>query len=59
MRSRVLVPLLFRCRRREPVTTTDDLFYAFEAAGVGATVTLEVVRDGAAREVRVTLVALE
>ena len=35
------------------VRTVDDLFYAFETAGVGNDVTLTVVRDGEERTVRV------
>jgi PDZ domain-containing secreted protein len=43
----------------KPVKTSDDLFYGFEAAGVGANVTLTVVRGRAPREVKVTLVAMD
>jgi S1-C subfamily serine protease len=38
------------------VETVDDLLYAFEAAGVGSTVTLEVERDGRSRTLRVPIV---
>jgi S1-C subfamily serine protease len=38
------------------VTTFDDLAYALETAGVGATATLEVERDGDRRNVRVPIV---
>jgi S1-C subfamily serine protease len=41
----------------KPVRSEDDLRDAFEAAGVGKTVTLGVVRGSASREVRVPLVA--
>jgi S1-C subfamily serine protease len=41
------------------VRSEDDLQDAFEAAGVGKAVTLSVVRDGARRDVKVTLVATE
>ena len=43
----------------KPVKSEDDLRDAFEAAGVGKTVTLTVVRDGARREVRVQLVQVD
>jgi len=43
----------------KPIESSDDLFYTFEAAGVGARVTLTVDRDGKSRKVEVTLVALE
>ena len=39
-----------------PVRSEDDVRDAFEAAGVGATVTLTIVRQGASRQVRVQLV---
>jgi S1-C subfamily serine protease len=39
----------------KPVRSEDDLRDAFEAAGVGATVTLTVVRQGVRRDVRVAL----
>ncbi len=42
-----------------PVRTLDDLLHAFEAAGVGARVTLTVVRDERPRQVVLTLTALE
>jgi S1-C subfamily serine protease len=38
------------------VRTVDDLFYAFEAAGVGNDVSLTVVRDGEERTVRVPVI---
>ncbi|MBI2218959.1 MAG: trypsin-like peptidase domain-containing protein [Candidatus Rokubacteria bacterium] len=41
-----------------PIKGEDDLRDAFEAAGVGATVTLTVVRSGAKRDVRVQLVQI-
>jgi S1-C subfamily serine protease len=40
----------------KPVETVDDLLYAFEGAGIGATVTLDVERDGERRTVRVPVV---
>jgi S1-C subfamily serine protease len=43
----------------KPVRSEDDLRDAFEAAGVGRTVTLTVARDGARRQVAVTLVQVE
>jgi S1-C subfamily serine protease len=43
----------------KPVKTEDDLRDAFEAVGVGKTVTLTVVRGNARREVRVPLVQIE
>ncbi len=43
----------------EPVRSVDDLYYAFERAGVGATVDLEVERGEERRHVRVRLVAEE
>ena len=43
----------------DPVRNLDELSHAFEKAGVGATVTLDVVRDGARREVEVELVPVE
>ena len=43
----------------KPVESADDLMHVFEQAGVGATVTLKVVRDGEARTVRIPLVALD
>ncbi|HEV8142353.1 MAG TPA: trypsin-like peptidase domain-containing protein [Methylomirabilota bacterium] len=43
----------------KPVKNEDDLRDEFEAAGVGSTVTLTVVRDRTRRDVRVPLVALE
>ncbi len=39
----------------KPVRSEDDLRDAFEAAGVGATVTLTVIRQGARRDVRIAL----
>jgi S1-C subfamily serine protease len=42
----------------KPVKSEDDLRDAFEAAGVGATVTLTVVRSGAKRDVKLQLVQL-
>jgi S1-C subfamily serine protease len=38
------------------VKTVDDLLYAFEAAGVGGTVTLTVMRDGEERTVRLPVI---
>ena len=38
------------------VRTGDDLYYAFEAAGVGNEVTLTVVRDGSERTVKVPVI---
>ena len=38
------------------VTTVDDMLYAFEAAGVGASVTLTVAREGRERTVELALV---
>jgi len=43
----------------KPVKSEDDLRDAFEAAGVGKTVTLTVVRDTARRQVRVPLVQID
>ncbi len=43
----------------KPVRSADDLLDAFEAAGVGRTVTLTVVRGTARREVKVPLVQVE
>jgi S1-C subfamily serine protease len=43
----------------KPVRTEDDLRDAFELAGVGATVTLTVTRDGGRRQVPVQLVQIE
>lgn len=43
----------------KPVRSEDDLRDAFEAAGVGGTVTLTIVRDGARREIRLPLVQVE
>ncbi|MEZ5333525.1 MAG: PDZ domain-containing protein [Thermoanaerobaculia bacterium] len=43
----------------QPVATLDDMAAAFEEAGVEATVTLTVEREGKRREVDVTLVDLE
>ena len=43
----------------KPVKSEDDLRDAFEAAGVGKTVTLTVVRDTARRQVRVPLAQIE
>ena len=43
----------------KPVKSEDDLRDAFEAAGVGKTVTLTVVRDTTRREVRVQLVQVD
>ena len=42
----------------KPVKNEDDLRDAFEAAGVGATVALTIVRDRSRRDVRVPLVAV-
>lgn len=42
-----------------PVRSVDDLLHAFEAAGVGARVRLDVQRGKDTREVTVTLVALD
>lgn len=41
----------------QPVQTADDLLYAFEQAGVGTEVRLDVVRDGRRRTVALKLVA--
>jgi S1-C subfamily serine protease len=41
----------------KPVRSEDDVRDAFEAAGVGASVTLTVARQGTQRQVRVPLVA--
>ncbi len=41
------------------VDSGDDLLDAFERAGVDATITLDVVREGRHRQVKVTLVAVE
>jgi len=43
----------------KPVKNEDDLRDAFEAAGVGSTVTVTIVRDRSRRDVRVPLMALE
>lgn len=43
----------------KPVKTEDDLRDAFEAAGVGGSVTLTVARDRSRRDVRVQLVAVD
>ena len=43
----------------KPVRSEDDIIDAFEAAGVGATVTLTVARETARRHVRIALVAIE
>ncbi len=43
----------------KPVRSEDDLRDAFEAAGVGASVTLTLVRDGRKREVPVQLAQIE
>jgi S1-C subfamily serine protease len=43
----------------KPIRGEDDLRDAFEAAGVGAGVTLTVVRSGARRDVRVRLVEVQ
>ncbi len=43
----------------KPVKSEDDLRDAFEASGVGKTVTLTVVRNGARRDVRVQLVQVD
>jgi S1-C subfamily serine protease len=43
----------------KPVRSEDDLRDAFEAAGVGRTVTLTVARNGMTREVRVPLIDVE
>ncbi|MEM9292979.1 MAG: trypsin-like peptidase domain-containing protein [Acidobacteriota bacterium] len=43
----------------EAVQSLDDLFYAFETAGVGVSVQLTVVNEQGSREVPVTLQALE
>ncbi len=43
----------------EPVRSVDDLLHAFEVAGVGARVTLTVVRDDRPRQVPVALVPVE
>jgi len=42
-----------------PIRANDDLVLAFEEAGVGATVTLTVVRDERERDVRITLISLD
>jgi S1-C subfamily serine protease len=41
------------------VRSGDDLYHVFEAAGVGATVSLTVERDGKKRDVTVKLVPLD
>jgi S1-C subfamily serine protease len=41
------------------VRTSDDLSYVFEDAGVGAEVTLELIRDRRRREVTLELVPIE
>lgn len=43
----------------KPVASVDDLLHAFERAGVGARVTLGVMRDGKLRDAELTLMALE
>ena len=43
----------------EPIRSIDDLVLAFEAAGVGAEVTLRVIRQERERDVEVTLIALD
>ena len=43
----------------KPVASSDDLYDAFEAAGVGASVTLTVEKDRKKRDVKVTLAAVE
>ncbi len=43
----------------QAVGSVDDLLHAFEQVGVGESVTLRVLRDGKAREVRLKLKALE
>ena len=43
----------------DPVEDNEDLLYAFEELGVGATVELAVLRDGKRRTVRLELVALD
>ncbi len=41
----------------EPVRSSDETLHAFEAAGVGKSVTLSVERDGKRRDVRIELVS--
>jgi S1-C subfamily serine protease len=43
----------------KPVASSDDLFDAFESAGVGATVTLTVEKDRKKRDVKVVLTPVE
>jgi S1-C subfamily serine protease len=43
----------------KPIKDEDDLRDAFEAAGVGGSVTLTVARNGSRREVKVELVAID
>jgi len=43
----------------KPIETSDDLFDAFEAAGVGSPVELTLSRDGKQRQVSLRLVAVE
>jgi S1-C subfamily serine protease len=43
----------------KPILSTDDLYDAFETAGVGSTVRLTVDRDGRKRDVSVTLGAMQ
>jgi len=43
----------------KPVKDEDDLRDAFEASGVGGTVTLTVARDRARREVRIQLISID
>jgi S1-C subfamily serine protease len=43
----------------KPVASVDDLLHAFERAGVGAGVTLGVMRDGKLRNAELTLMPLE
>jgi S1-C subfamily serine protease len=43
----------------KPVKNEDDLRDAFEAAGVGATVTLTIVRDRARQDVKLPLTAIQ
>lgn len=57
-RGRLVVGDVIAAVDGEPIESTGDLFLAFEAAGVGATVRLTLVRDGQTREVEVELKSL-
>ena len=43
----------------KPVSSNDDLYYAFEAAGVGKSVALSLQQGNAQRDVSITLIGLE